>query len=70
MKKVLGEGIVGHELGDEQAFVAVAAVADQAGHPPVPEASDPLRLLLQPNQLVPVKTENPGTPRPRERGQK
>jgi hypothetical protein len=47
VKKVLGEGIVGHELGDEQALVAVAAVADQVRHPPVPEASDPLRLLLQ-----------------------
>jgi len=28
VEKVLGEGIVGHELGDKQALVAVAAVAD------------------------------------------
>lgn len=62
MKQVLREGVVGHELGDEQALVAIAAVADQIRHPPVPQAPHPLGLLLQPNQL-PVRTP-PRTLRP------
>jgi hypothetical protein len=57
VEKVLGEGVVGHELGDEQAIVAVAAITDKVRHAPVPQASDPLRLLLQPNQLAPVRTQ-------------
>ena len=50
VEEVLGERVVGHELGDEQALVAVAAVADQVRHPPVAQAPHPLGLLLQPNQ--------------------
>ncbi len=33
MEEVLGEGVVGHELGDEKPLVAVAAVANEVGHP-------------------------------------
>ena len=66
MKQVLGEGVVGHELGDEQALVAVAAVADQVRHPPVEQAPHPLGLLLQPNQTDRQKPARPEAPQFRE----
>ena len=47
VEEVLGERVVGHELGDEQALVPVAAVADQVGHPAVSQLADPLGLLLR-----------------------
>lgn len=47
MEEVLGERVVGHELGDEQALVPVAAVADQVGHPAVAELAGALGLLLR-----------------------
>jgi hypothetical protein len=51
VEQVLREGVVGHELGHEQALVAIAAVADQVRQPRVPQPTDPFGLLLQPNQL-------------------
>jgi hypothetical protein len=47
VEEVLGERVVGHELGDEQALLAVAAVADQVGQAAVAQLPDPLGLLLQ-----------------------
>ena len=47
VEEVLGERVVGHELGDEQALVPVAAVADQVGHPAVSQLADPPGLLLR-----------------------
>jgi len=47
VEKVLGEGIVGHELGDEQPLVPIAAVADQVGKAAVAQLPDPLGLLLR-----------------------
>jgi len=47
VKQVLGEGVVGHELGDEQALVAVAAVADEVRHPPVAQGPHALGLLRE-----------------------
>lgn len=47
VEEVLGEGIVGHKLGDKQPLLAVAAVADKVGQPPVPQLAHPPRLLLQ-----------------------
>uniref|UniRef100_A0A0E0J1H4 Uncharacterized protein n=1 Tax=Oryza nivara TaxID=4536 RepID=A0A0E0J1H4_ORYNI len=37
VEEVPGEGVVGHELDDEKPLVAVAAVANEVGHPPVPQ---------------------------------
>lgn len=47
MEEVLGERVVGHELGDEQPLVPVAAVADQVGEAAVAQLPDPLSLLLR-----------------------
>lgn len=47
MEEVLGERVVGHELGDEQPLVPVAAVADQVGQAAVAQLPDPLGLLLR-----------------------
>jgi hypothetical protein len=46
VEEVFGQRVVGHELGDEQPFVPVAAVADQVRQPPVPQLADALGLLL------------------------
>jgi hypothetical protein len=59
VKQVLGEGVIRHELGDEQALIAIAAVADQVRQPRVPQLADPLRLLLQQNKL-PVNPQASG----------
>ena len=64
VKQVLGEGVVGHELGDEQALVAVAAVADQVRHPPVAQGPHALGLLLQPNQTDRQKPASRSPPIP------
>lgn len=47
VEEVLGERVVGHELGDEQPLVPVAAVADQVGQAAVAQLPDPLGLLLR-----------------------
>jgi hypothetical protein len=47
VEEVLGERVVGHELGDEQPLLAVAAVADQVGQAAVAQLPDTLGLLLQ-----------------------
>jgi hypothetical protein len=39
VEQVLREGVVGHELGDEQALVAIAAVADQVRQRPASGAA-------------------------------
>ena len=51
MEEVLGEGVVGHELSDEQALDPVAAVADEVCQSPVPPLPDPC-LLLQIEQIA------------------
>lgn len=53
VEEVLGEGVVGHELRDEQALVPVAAVADQVGQAPVPQ------LPHSPGLLLRTKTKKP-----------
>lgn len=44
---MLGEGIVGHILGDEQPLVAIAAVTNQIGKPPMPQLAHTPRFISE-----------------------
>jgi hypothetical protein len=54
VEEVLREGVVGHELGDEQALVPVAAVSDEVGEPRVPELAHAPGLLLRTTESNPL----------------
>ena len=64
MEQVLGKGIVGHELGDKQPLVAVAAVANKVCQPPVLQLAHPPRLLLQTKSTISSKLPIPSVAKP------
>jgi hypothetical protein len=50
VEEVLGQGVVRHELGDEQPLAALAAAADEVGQAATPQQPNSPRLLLQPTE--------------------
>jgi hypothetical protein len=50
VEEVLGQGVVRHELGDEQPLAALAAAPDQVGQAETPQQPNSPRLLLQPTE--------------------
>lgn len=49
MEEMLGEGVVGHVLGDEQPLVALGAASDEVDEALVAHLPHPGRLRLQCN---------------------